>query len=616
MRNLGTRQARVSGYGDIGDRELAARAASPDQLALVWNGMREVVAASPESGSIPGVYKPDIVRLPSDFNLTAALNLRRTNQLGLPTISQRTRFSTVVADYSERTRILALDGEQLALDNDSLAEWLVAAEQQMLPGVDNHPIFETSLEDTVCAIGRLPNGQVTMTEVPRQHVNAVREMVRPIGGDGYRSHLDVVIETPVRTVARYFLASMPQGEAVRHHGKETEVTAFLLVNRAGFSIGLWSPQTGLFNEYSFLAPKELDQRTQQAGDTEDAAKDALNAYIRKAFDQLFIQLTDEKLEQLQLSTYAQVVWASESGLAESIKPVADEYASKSGLEFFRIPVPVDEAMAGGLLLGSFSFGEAMPVGAAIVPQVNLARDLMVLADTEESERRRFEEAQVRKRRAQAVFTILAAPVLVAALLLGYFASLVREQVTIAIRDARADSRTAELKPALDRRRSYEANLKWYQEFIRQVSGLRRQQPVGIGLLYQLDSNYPFTTDPTFFVSDLKMTPTGDVEMKGLAKNKDAIAAFLKSLEFAGGAESGSRLFGNLAYEVQERVAAQTGRQATPQVTGSTLTNTNISPGTVAWSMKGDYLPMAEFVPVDPTKKPATPAPAPAAKPAQ
>jgi hypothetical protein len=76
---------------------------------------------------------------------------------------------------------------------------------------------------------------------------------------------------------------------------------------------------------------------------------------------------------------------------------------------------------------------------------------------------------------------------------------------------KADGKTQELKPAVDRRRSYEANLKWYQEFIREVSLLRRQQPVGIGLLYQLNSNYPFAVDPSFYVSDLKLTSNGDLE---------------------------------------------------------------------------------------------------------
>lgn len=95
-------------------------------------------------------------------------------------------------------------------------------------------------------------------------------------------------------------------------------------------------------------------------------------------------------------------------------------------------------------------------------------------------------------------------------------------------------------------------------------------------------------------------------MRGLARNKDAIAAFLKSLEFAGGAESGSRLFANLAYEVQEGTPMQAvaGRPPMPGMTGSTLTGSAIAPGVISWSMKGSYLPLAKLAPPEP--KPGTP----------
>src|SRR5690606_30601558 len=252
MKSFGTSQQRSPGFRADGNRYYADLATSVDQLAIVWGGTDGVVAASPHRGS-GGTASLDVVRFPSDFNLGAALEMRRRNQLGLPAMSQETLFSTVVPDFSERTRILALDGERLALDDERLAEWLVLAEQQMLLGTDNHPIFETALEDTASAISRLPNGQVAMTEVPRKHVERLREQMRPFVGTAGSSHINLVVETPVRCAARYFLSATKEGEAARRSGKEGEVTAFLLIRRAGFSIGLWSPRTGLFDEYSFLA---------------------------------------------------------------------------------------------------------------------------------------------------------------------------------------------------------------------------------------------------------------------------------------------------------------------------------------------------------------------------
>ena len=638
MRNaFGTSQQ----SGDDKDPVFAERASSLDQTAVVWNQSGEVIAATPlASGS--GVYEIDVARFPTEFNLGAALNMRRASHSNTPPLSQETLFLTTLPDYSERTRILALDGEKLALDDVSLAEWLVDAERSVAVGTDNHQLFETSLEDTACTIRRLPNGQVAMTEAPRQHVQAARERVRVLLGDRASSHLNLCIETPLRTVIRYYLTALREGGDALHAGRETEVTAFLIISESGFSYGLWSPSAGLFSEYGFLAPTEISQAKAPARDPfaytaagqpvgvdtipgDAAAQDErVEAYIRKAVGQLLSQLSPETLEHIGLSSYAQIVWASDSRLTETIKSIVAEYSSSTGMEFFHIDTPVDEAEAGGLLFGSFTFGDATVTGAEILPPANLARDILVLADREEIERRFAEEAVQKERRSRAVFSILAGPVMVAAILLALIAGALWSMMTTAYRDSRATAKTLELKPALDRRNSYEANLKWYQEFIKQVSALRKQQPVGIGLLYELNSNYPTGFDPSFYVSDMKLSPNGDIEMKGLARNKDAITSFLKALEFAGGPESGSRLFSNLAYEVQESVEPTTvaGQQKLPTMTGSVLTANQTAPGVISWSIRGNYLPVAQFAPPDPKAKkpaapgakPAVPVPSPAATP--
>lgn len=596
---------------------------SRDQLAVSWNRNGSVVAAWPATRD-GSTWEVEVERFTSDHNLAQAINLRRGGQAGNLQLTKDTLFLTTIPEFSERTRMLALDGDRLALNDRELVQWLITAEQQVVLGTDNHPLFETSLDDTACAIRRLPNGLVAMTEVPRAHVLSARERVRILLGDRVASGIDITIETPVRTAARYFLTAIKEGELVQRAGKESEVTAFILIGHAGFRFGLWSPVAGLFSEHGFLAPKDVAQLgTQPAGinypkaTAEGGVDKRLRTYVREAFDQLSLQLSKEKLEQFELTGYAQVVWASEPLLSDTIPPIAAEHASTTGIQVFHLEAPVDEAMVGGLLLGSFAFGDAAPVGAAILPPTDLARDLLVLADTEQDQRRFSEELFEKKRRSRAIFTVLAAPITVTAVLLATIAGLIFSGIITGVRDARASERTLELKPALDRRNSYEANLKWYQEFIKQVSRLRRQQPVGIGMLYQLNSNYPYTVDPSFYVSDMKLLPTGAVEMKGYARNKDAVASFLKSLEFAGGPESGSRLFGNLAYEVQEGrpvEAPTTGQANVPVMAGSLLPANQARPGVIVWSIKGNYIPVAEFAPPPPAK-PGAPAPAaPAPKP--
>lgn len=604
-------------FGKVGI--LTDFASSPDQVAIVLNENKEITAVTPVLNKATNSYEIDFTRLPSNLNVKSILDQKRKNQVNIPPISTQTLFLTVIPDYSERTRILALNGNVLALKDSELNEWLINAEMELYAGTDHHPIFETSLEDTACFINRLSNGQVSMTEVPRQSVFELKQRMNSLVGEELHN---LVVETPLRCVARYFLASQPEGEDVLRSEKSREVTAFLLISGSGFSYGLWSPAVGLFSEYAFPAPNEIKayrnypinsksvQNPNEVSPENERIKEHLDIYIRQAFDQLFLQLSPETLEKFELSNYAQTVWTTEPGLAEMVDWIATDYSSKTGLDFIQLQSPIDEAVAGGLLLGSFGFGENTAIGAEVLAPVNMTRDILIQADNEEFERLRIAEISEQKKHNNTIFALWAAPVLLVAVLLALVGNLIRQQIMTGIREFNADARTQELKPAVDRRKSYEANLKWYQEFIKQVSELRRQQPVGTNLLYELNSNYPLNIDESFYVSEMKLNINGGVEIKGLARNKDAVTTFLRSLEFAGGSESGQKLFSNLTYEVQEGVdmsnTSTTGQAKLPTMAGSTLSGSNPAPGIIAWNIKGNYLPAVEFAPPDPKKQPPKP----------
>jgi hypothetical protein len=584
---------------------------SADQVAIVLDGEREISVVSPVFNPTNNTYLIDFAKLPSTLNITETLNFGRKNQ-NVPPVAAQTLFLTAIPDYSERSRVLALDGEILSLRDEELAGWLINAEQELFLGTDNHPVFETSLEETSCFVTRLDNGQVAMTEVPRQTVEQCQEKINSLVG--FKTQ-NLIIETPVRAVARYFLTSQPEGEDILRTGKETEVTAFLLIGTGGFSYGLWSPATGLFNEVAFPAPPEIISLLKilkagyqpNAAEAENAAKQNLAIYIRQAFEELFMQLSDEKLKQMLLSNYAQAVWAADPELTEISKLIAHEYTASTGLEFIQIKSALGESVAAGLLLGSFTFGADRVIGADVMPQINLARDLLVSADHAELDRQRVEEIIVRKQKTQAAFLLWAPVAIMLAGVLGLVVYLLLSQIMTGFREFRADARTAEFKDAVDRRKGYETNLKWYQEFIKQVSALRRQQPVGTNLLYELNTNYPLNIDPNFYVQEVKLNVNGGLEIKGLAKNKDAVTTFLRSLEFAGGNASGQKLFSNLTYEVQEGVdlsgSSTSGQSQLPQMAGSTLQGSGLAPGIIAWNIKGNYLPAVAFAPPDPKKVP-------------
>ena len=605
MRNTnGSNEYENFGIGSESDPLLAERARSADQLALVWNTVGEMVAAYPLPET-DGASRIRVLRFPSDVDLAAALSTRRAKETGLPALSADTHFLTSVADYSELTRILALDGERLAYSDQALLDWLISAEKEMVPGTDNHPVFDTSLEDTACTVSRLPNGQVSITEASRQHIQALGAKVRAAVGEQPLARIDLCVETPLRSAARYFLCETNEGAEILRPGNESEVSAFLVVNKDGYSLGLWSPAYGLFSEYAFLAPDEITRaergtdeiiptpkiagRTAAATPTED--------YVRHAFEQVLVQAPPAMLAGAPIKEFSKVIWVVEHGLDEIAELIAAECAVRSGVEFIGMSVPAEDAVASGLLLGSYSFGRLPVAGNEIMATVDMVRDIMFISDAERTERQLEVEARLQNRRSRAATLMFAVPVIVAALLSAFAIELFISNLMTARRESIADARTQELKPAVDRRNSYEANLKWYREFVTEVTGLRRQQPVGIGMLFQLNSNYPFSIDPAFYISEMKLSNTGDVEIKGLAKSKDGVAAFLKSLEYAGGAESGSRLFSGLAYEVQETTpAVTTGQPAQATPTGSTLSTAAVAPGVVVWSIKGNYLPMAEFAP--------------------
>src|SRR3954449_3832344 len=118
---------------------------SPDQLSTVWNDTGGVVAAWPTSREGGRSWEIELKRFDSTLNLAQQINLQRGGQAG-EALSQDTLFLTTIPEFSERTRILALDGDRLALDERDLVKWLIAAEQQVVLGTDNHPLFETSLD--------------------------------------------------------------------------------------------------------------------------------------------------------------------------------------------------------------------------------------------------------------------------------------------------------------------------------------------------------------------------------------------------------------------------------------------------------------------------------------
>jgi hypothetical protein len=598
---------------------------SPDQVAMVWFRHGGVVVASPTASDSPGTYDLDLTKIPSDFDIGATVSMRRSTELGLSPLSENTQFVTVLPDFAERTQVMALDAVTRSLDDESLITWLIEAERKYVNGTDEHPLFETPLEETACSVLRLPDNNIALTEAPREFLNDVRSQIESF--TGIRSEdIKLTVETPSRAALRYFLAATVEGEKVLDPDHITEVMAMIIIARTGFSFALWNPRAGLFSEYGFPAPAELKSdelawnalfnfeasETNANVDEQQILKlrNELDLYIRQAFDQLLLQLSPETAGKLGMSSFARVVWATDKDLDGMVSEVADDYAKYSGTEFMPIGVSAEEAIASGLLLGSFSFGAETVGGAEILPQVDLARDLAVLADKEELERLRVEQQLLERRRKRAAMALLAPPVFVLALILGFALNNIGSQVMLGMRESAADARALEMKPALERRTEYEAKIESYREFIQLVGELRKQQPVAMRLLFQLNDRYPLDVDPGFFVGQLEIDEKGQTKMRGLARNQEAVTRFLKSLEGARDEADGQLLFESLTYSVRETGASGTNPALDRTFAQSNSMFRNTAPGVIEWDMSAVYLPVKKSLP-DPeentknTKKPAS-----------
>jgi hypothetical protein len=582
---------------------------SPDQVAIVWFGHGDVVVASPTASDSPGSYDLDLTKVPTEFNLGATISMRRSTELGVPSLSEKTRFVTVLPDFTERTRVMALEPMTRSLDDEALISWLIEAERKYVNGTDDYPLFETPLEETVYSVLRLPDNNIALTESPRKTLVEVRAQIESFTGIR-EGDIDLVVETPSRAALRYYLSATVEGGKLLEAEHIAEVTAVIVMGRTGFSFGLWNPRAGLFTEYGFPAPAELQSdriawnalfnfdatETNANVDEQQILKlrNEVDLYLRQAFDQLLLQLSPETAGELGMSSFGRVVWATEPDLDGMVSEIAADYQSYSGIEFMPIGVSADEAMASGLLLGSFSFGADSVEAAEVIPVVDLARDLAVLADKEELERLRVEQQLIERRRKRAALALSAPPVIVLALIIGFALDTVRSHVMFGFRESAADAKAAELKPALDRRVEYERKIDGYREFIQLVGELRKQQPLTMKLLFQLNDRFPLDVDPGFFVGQLEIDEKGQTKMRGLARNPEAVTRFLKSLESAKDETDGELLFEGLTYSVRETGALVPGLERSTSQGSPIFRNT--APGIIEWDMSATYLPVKKSLP--------------------
>jgi hypothetical protein len=206
--------------------------------------------------------------------------------------------------------------------------------------------------------------------------------------------------------------------------------------------------------------------------------------------------------------------------------------------------PLEEMAALGLLLAAHE-------GASrIVPAINLAYSLPDRAEeitTTRAEDATAEHTSLRRRIKVAAFV----PVFVAlGLVFGAYAMTVLSSYRLknALETERAEQ--ARLAPVAARRKAATEAMTWVSAYLQQVTELRRRQPAPLSLLAALDERYPVTEDESFTVKTLSASADGTIQITGLTKRDEAIAALISKLEYSPTDEAGNKLFERPVYELR------------------------------------------------------------------
>lgn len=588
-----------------------------DDLALVVGA--EMIAASSFAAD------ETICSLKIPFSPDWAERLRQwcENELDVSAPDLETTFLVTAASLNERTRLLALDAEILQLDGEQLNEYLVKAAESGASGTNGEPLFFSNgdfeyLEEMACAFVKLPNGQLSATEVPRSAIRATGRDLLALAGISLDENLPpemqpavrLRVETPSRAVLRRYLAHQ---DAHQEQRQAAAAIALWIVTENTHHIALWSPSWGLFDELGeplfisrendsdenynsdLFAAAEGDAFSETAFDeVENTDKSFAEMFsnvhpeqeiINRALDELFLKLRPHSLSEFAVELEG-VLWIAAPSRREQVLQAINTTAD-SNVAFEEIPGNLYEVIAEGLLLGSQQPEEAW------LETLNLANDVRVQAETAEIQQQAIRLKNFNRERRKVIWAMFAPLALMLAFVVGTYTDMVRTGFSLAWRNAAADVEKDRLKPLLDAQASYNASFDYYLQYLQQTFSLRDKQGIPISLFEQLDERFPGDLDSAFYLSDVRLNNKGQLEITGLARDEMAVTQFVRQLEFASDAK-GKKLFVGLQPEI--RRGGETLSSSAPSPFGAspvanTMQVSNLPPGVIAFQIKGYFSPV-------------------------
>lgn len=325
----------------------------------------------------------------------------------------------------------------------------------------------------------------------------------------------VGLDTATRNVARLWLS----GPVVRGEVHPGSTVAVLVVGEDGYGLGLWGSQAGLVYE--------TGERF-KAGATEIQ----LAQHIANKLCNFVAPATVDKLG---LAPVKHLVVA----ISERIRPHLVEFLNSAeslrGIAFERLlmespeggdPVALD--LPSALALGAVSDTD-------LVPAVNLSAEL----PEQIAEVQRLKQTDVhtrfRRRRAAVAYACLTA-LAFGLLFVGTGWAMRRADASALDRQIASEKATAaKLKQANADYEAAKANFAVITNLISQITTLRAKQADAYQLLVELNSRWPQGTP--WYVSEVNSTGN-QLEVKGRARDEQAVTMFVRALENSEGLFSG------------------------------------------------------------------------------
>jgi hypothetical protein len=386
-------------------------------------------------------------------------------------------------------------------------------------------LIDATLEERSCDWSHTGRGILNITDVRRDITDRTSEVLSEwisrqsaphINLSKPRIHLDTAAGNLIRTWLR---ANHNSTGAQTNLEYPKRTIAIVGVNEKGFTIGIWSRETGLVCEL------------QDPFDSEGS----IDIALRHVCDMVTALIAPEEIASIapNLSPVSYLVISADHGIFKSIfsllnRTITDIPIERLKLSSTSIRCAEEER---------YTLAAALAVGAIIdepsVPRVDLAKDVYIRLAIAEVEAKQSSEAFQRRKRVVAKRAILAPTALVLGACLAWYTSIYIENLQIRFSKAVAEVEADELKQELAWRNTAEKNLNWYKDFGQLVVQLREQQPAAVRLLIELNRFWP-EEDKSWWVSNLKELGNGVIEIKGKTRSEESILKFVKDLENTNG----------------------------------------------------------------------------------